>query len=134
MPIRPPTEVPKTSADLDKSQLDADVAHENNIRYYLDNTELGVVDEEQQAIEALLRATKKIGIQLTATDTFFREQRQLSSGVKGIGRVQGKEIITAGAFPMSLLFGEQKTGWIDSIKGLFSRGSANNPPPQQGSR
>lgn len=131
MSVRPEREIPDTSHKIDKGQLDADVAHENNIRYYLDNTELGVVDEEQQAIEALVRSYRKLHLHLDATDTFFKEQRSLSSGVKGIGRVQAKEIITAGAFPMSLLFPQQQGGFMNFVKSILGKG--DNQQTQQGS-
>lgn len=130
MDIRPQSKVPETGRSIDKAQLDAAVAHENNITYYLDKTELGVVDEMQQAIESLLTAYDAAGLHLPAATRFFTRQRELSSGVKGIGRVQAKEIITAGQFPLSLLFDNQKPGWIDTIKGIFGR-SQNNPPQQQ---
>jgi hypothetical protein len=68
---------------------------------------------------ALVNAGQVLGLQLPATSAFFEKIRLLSSGEEGKGRVQVKEVITAGAFPMSLLFGEKKPSWFDSIKGFF---------------
>lgn len=128
--IRPVREVPKTSADV--HAIDADIEHEKSLRYFVENTELGVLDKEQMGVMSLVDACEKLDIMLPATKQFFEKQRQLSSGEEGKGRVQVKEVITAGAFPMSLLFGEQKGGILETIKGLF--GKRSDTPPQQGMR
>jgi hypothetical protein len=127
--IRPKSAIPNTSSDHIPN---ADLAHERTLEKFVDKTELGVVDEEQQAIEALLAATKEIGLELPGTTRFFVRQRELSSGVKGIGRVQVKEVITAGAFPMSLLFGDEKPGLLDKIKSIISFGKSSKS--QEGSK
>jgi len=122
MSLRPETTAPDTSNKLSKDQLDAEVAHESTLRYFVENTELGVLDKDQMGVISLVDACQTLGIQLPATSQFFERLRRLSSGEEGKGRVQVKEVITAGAFPMSLLFGQQpKTGIIDSIKGLLGR-------------
>ena len=122
MSLRPETIAPDTSNKLSKDQLDAEVAHESTLRYFVENTELGVLDKDQMGVISLVDACQTLGIQLPATAQFFERLRMLSSGEEGKGRVQVKEVITAGAFPMSLLFGQQpKTGIIDSIKGLLGR-------------
>ena len=121
--IRPKTTVPNTGTQIDKSMIDADVAHERTLEYFVHNTELGVLDKDQMGVIALVRSGQMLGLQLPATEAFFEKIRLLSSGEEGKGRVQVKEVITAGAFPMSLLFGEQKPGWIDTIKGFFGKGN-----------
>jgi hypothetical protein len=120
MDVRPPAKVPITSTSIDKSQLDAQVAHERHIGYYLEHTELGIIDEEQQAIEALLTGLQEVGISLPATTRFFVRQRELSSGVRGVGRVQGKEVVTAGTWPMAM-FNQDKPGWLQQMIGFFSK-------------
>ena len=133
MSLRPETTAPDTSNKLSKDQLDAEVAHESTLRYFVENTELGVLDKDQMGVISLVDACQTLGIQLPATSQFFERLRRLSSGEEGKGRVQVKEVITAGAFPMSLLFGQQpKTGIIDSIKGLLGR--KTEQPQQQVNR
>lgn len=133
MNLRPETKAPDTSNKLSKEQLDAEVAHESTLRYFVENTELGVLDKDQMGVISLVSACQTLGIQLPATAQFFESLRLLSSGEEGKGRVQVKEVITAGAFPMSLLFGQQpKTGIIESIKGLLGR--KTEQPQQQASR
>lgn len=127
-PIRPVTKAPDTSGKVDHSQINADVAHESTLRYFVENTELGVLDKDQMGVISLVKSGQKLGLHLDATATFFESLRQLSSGEEGKGRVQVKEVITAGAFPMSLLFGEQKTGIMETIKGLLGRGQKDTPP------
>jgi hypothetical protein len=129
MAIRPETTVPDTSVHFDKSQLDAEVAHESTLRAFaIDHTELSVLDKDQMGVISLVRSGLVLGLQLDATNTFFENIRLLSPAEEGKGRVQAKETITAGAFPMSLLFGQQKTGWIDSIKSLFGKGQTDTQP------
>jgi hypothetical protein len=133
MSLRPETTAPDTSNKLSKDQLDAEVAHESTLRYFVENTELGVLDKDQMGVISLVDACQTLGIQLPATSQFFERLRRLSSGEEGKGRVQVKEVITAGAFPMSLLFGQQpKTGIIESIKGLLGR--KTEQPQQQVNR
>jgi hypothetical protein len=133
MSLRPETIAPDTSNKLSKDQLDAEVAHESTLRYFVENTELGVLDKDQMGVISLVDACQTLGIQLPATARFFERLRMLSSGEEGRGRVQVKEVITAGAFPMSLLFGQQpKTGIIESIRGLFGR--KTEQPQQQVNR
>jgi len=133
MSLRPETTAPDTSNKLSKDQLDAEVAHESTLRYFVENTELGVLDKDQMGVISLVDACQTLGIQLPATSQFFERLRRLSSGEEGRGRVQVKEVITAGAFPMSLLFGQQpKTGIIESIKGLLGR--KTEQPQQQVNR
>jgi len=133
MSLRPETTAPDTSNKLSKDQLDAEVAHESTLRYFVENTELGVLDKDQMGVISLVDACQTLGIQLPATAQFFERLRMLSSGEEGRGRVQVKEVITAGAFPMSLLFGQQpKTGIIESIKGLLGR--KTEQPQQQVNR
>jgi hypothetical protein len=131
--IRPETKVPNTSSDMKGGDLYADIAHEDTLRYFVENTELGVLDKDQMGVISLVDACQTLGIQLPATSQFFESLRRLSSGEEGKGRVQVKEVITAGAFPMSLLFGQQpKTGIIESIKGLLGR--KTEQPQQQVNR
>jgi hypothetical protein len=100
----------------------ADLAHEKTLEYFVHNTELGVLDKDQMGVISLVSAGQVLGLQLQATSAFFEKIRQLSSGEEGKGRVQVKEVITAGAFPMSLLFGQpQGGGVIDWFKGLIGR-------------
>lgn len=134
MNLRPETKAPDTSNKLSKDQLDAEVAHESTLRYFVENTELGVLDKDQMGVISLVSACQMLGIQLPATSQFFEHLRKLSSGEEGKGRVQVKEVITAGAFPMSLLFGQQKTGIIESIKGLWPFGRKAEESQQQVSR
>jgi hypothetical protein len=119
--LRPKQEVPNTSAKIDKSQIDADVAHEKTLEYFVHNTELGVLDKDQMGVISLVKAGQKMGLHLPATYTFFESIRTLSSGEEGKGRIQVKEVITAGAFPMSLLFQDQKPGIIDTLKSIFGK-------------
>lgn len=125
--IRPATTVPTTSTKIDKSLLDAQVAHEQTIRYYLEHTELGIINEEQQSIEALLDGLEEVGLSLPGTQRFFKRQRELSSGVRGVGRVQGKEVVTAGSWPMAM-FNEEKPSIVDRILGFMGK-----PKQQEGS-
>lgn len=124
MPVNvPASKVPDTGTQIDKAQVDAEVAHERTLEYFVHNTELGVLDKDQMGVIALVDAGQILGLQLPATAAFFEKIRKLSSGEEGKGRVQVKEVITAGAFPMSLLFGEKKPGWIDTIKSFFGKGN-----------
>lgn len=123
MAIRPETTVPNTGTVIDKAQVDAEVAHERTLEYFVHNTELGVLDKDQMGVIALVDAGQILGLQLPATAAFFEKIRKLSSGEEGKGRVQVKEVITAGAFPMSLLFGEKKSGLLDTLKGFFGKGN-----------
>jgi hypothetical protein len=116
--IRQASTIPNTSAAIDKSMLDAQVKHEDTIRYYLEHTELGIIDEEQQSIEALLAGLNEVGLSLPGTTRFFTRQRELSSGVRGVGRVQGKEVVTAGSWPMAM-FSNEKPGILDTIKSFM---------------
>lgn len=127
--IRPQTKTPDTKT---KSVTNAELAHEESLRYFLENSELGVLDKDQMGVISLVKACQKLDMKLPATSLFFESVRQLSSGEDGKARVQCKEIITAGAFPMSLLFGEQKTGILETLKGFFSKKS--DTPPQAGMR
>lgn len=126
--IIPRRKVPETRSDHIPN---AELAHERTLEKFVDRTELGVVDEEQQAIEALVDAAGELGLHLPATKRFFVRQRELSSGVKGIGRVQVKEVITAGSFPMSLLFPQEKTSIIDKVMSIFGRGKAQQQGGEQ---
>lgn len=128
MNLRPETKAPETGNKPGHEQLNADVAHESTLRYFVENTELGVLDKDQMGVISLVDSCSELGLHLPAARRFFERHRQLSSGEEGKGRVQVKEVITAGAFPMSLLFGDQKPGIIDSIKGLFGRGQSSTPP------
>jgi hypothetical protein len=123
MAIRPETKVPDTGTSIDKAQVDAEVAHERTLEYFVHNTELGVLDKDQMGVIALVDAGQILGLQLPATAAFFEKIRELSSGEEGKGRVQVKEVITAGAFPMSLLFGEKKSGLLDTLKGFLGKGN-----------
>ena len=119
MTIRPETKVPVTSSEITPN---ADLAHERTLEYFVHETELGVLNGEQRGVIALVEAAEVLGILLSATSAFFEKSRKLSSGDEGKGRVQVKEVITAGAFPMSLLFGQpQGGGLIEWIKGLTGR-------------
>ena len=120
MALRPEMKIPNTRDTGDSSRWNAEVAHEESIQEYMRNTELGVLTEEQMGIISLVDSCREIGIDLPATTAFFERQRRLSSGKEGIGRVQCKEIITAGAFPMSLLFQQDKPGWIEKIASFFT--------------
>ena len=117
--IRPPTVVPKTGSDITPN---ADLAHEKTLEYFVHNTELGVLDKDQMGVISLVSAGQVLGLQLQATSAFFEKIRTLSSGEEGKGRVQVKEVITAGAFPMSLLFGQQQSGGVmEWLRGLMGR-------------
>jgi hypothetical protein len=117
---RSKVETPKTDSG---HILSAEIEHENTLREFVRKTELGVLDKDQMGVIALINAGSKIGIQLTAAKTFFVAEdcsiRSMSSGEGGIGRIQAKECITAGAFPMSLLFGSEKSGMIDMLKSFI---------------
>ena len=127
--IRPEVKAPNTS---NKGISNADMAHEESLRYFLENSELGVLDKDQMGVISLVKSCQHLDLKLPATSAFFESIRMLSSGEDGKARVQCKEIITAGSFPMSLLFGEQKSGLLDMVKGFF--GKKTDPPPQQGMR
>jgi len=117
--VRPETTVPNTASAITPN---ADLAHEKTLEYFVHNTELGVLDKDQMGVISLVAAGQILGMQLQATTTFFEKIRQLSSGEEGRGRVQVKEVITAGSFPMSLLFGQQQGGGvIDFVRGLLGR-------------
>ena len=119
MTIRPETTVPVTSSAITPN---ADLAHEKTLEYFVHNTELGVLDGDQRGCISLVFAGEVLGLQLRATAAFFEKSRLLSSGDEGKGRVQVKEVITAGAFPMSLLFGQQPSGGvIEWIRGLMGK-------------
>ena len=120
--------IPDTSGKIDKSLIDAQVAHEQSIRYYLEHTNLDVIDEEQQAVEALIDGLAEVGLHLPGTKKFLISQRNLSSGVKGVGRVQGKEVVTAGTWPMAM-FNTEKPGLWDKAMALMGRA-----PKQEGTK
>ena len=120
--IRPETTVPNTSKETNPRDFYADIVHEDTLRYFVENTELGVLDKDQMGVISLVDASQILGMQLQATSAFFESIRCLSSGEEGKGRVQVKEVITAGAFPMSLLFGQQQGGGvIEWIRGLMGK-------------
>ena len=129
------TTIPDTSVKKDHGAFDAEVAHEGTLRYFVENTELGVLDKDQMGIISLVNACDHIGVQLPGTKRFFTAEkfsiRALSSGEEGKGRIQAKECITAGAFPMSLLYTQQNGGVIEWVKSLVGRGQ-NQQQPQQG--
>jgi hypothetical protein len=129
--LRPPQAPPDTKSAI---HVDAPRYHEDTLRYFVEHTELGVLDKEQMAVIALVDALKKMGMELTGVECFFGKQTELSSGFEGKGRVQVKEVITAGSFPLSLLFPEEKSGILASIGDVFKRlmGRGNAPPPQRG--
>jgi hypothetical protein len=134
MSIRVDSTIPDTGKRIDRSQVDAEVAHEESLWYFLQNTELGVLDKEQMGVIALVDAYEELDLMLPASKRFFERLRRLSSGEEGRGRVQAKEVITAGSFPMSLLFGQQQTGGIiEGIKSLWP-GRKSEPAPQPGAR
>jgi hypothetical protein len=114
--IRPESVVPNTSSPITP---DAELQHEQTLEYFVHNTELGIVSPEQMGVISLVDAGQHLGIFMPATSRFFERQRQLSSGEEGKGRIQVKEVITAGSFPMSLLFGEKQGGILDFFKGLM---------------
>ena len=117
--IRPATKVPDTSSNITPN---ADLAHERTLEYFVHNTELGVLDKDQMGVISLVSAVGVLGMPLPATAAFFERIRTLSSGEDGKGRVQVKEVITAGAFPMSLLFGQQESGGVLAwLKGIMGR-------------
>lgn len=128
MPSRPETKVPDTSSKVDKTLLDAQVAHEQHVGTYLERTELSIIDEEQQAVESFFDALNEIGFQLPGCKTFCMRQRALSSGIKGVGRVQGKEVVTAGSWPMAMFNTEKPSIW-DRLNSLMGRSK-----PQEGSK
>lgn len=128
MSIRPKSEIPQTNFENDSSKFNPEMAHEESIKEYMRNSELGVLTQEQMGIISLVDAWEVVGIDLPGTKQFFDKQRRLSSGEDGKARIQCKEIITAGAFPMSLLFGEKKPGWIESIAGMVT---GKKPEQQQ---
>lgn len=125
--IRPESTIPNTSEIPPASTFNAEVAHEESIKEYMRNSELGVLTQEQMGIISLIDSVEEVGIDLPGTKRFFEKQRQLSSGEDGKARVQCKEIITAGAFPMSLLFGDKKPGWIDTIAGMVTGKKPEQP-------
>jgi hypothetical protein len=127
-PIRAP---PDTKSPV---HVDAPRYHEDTLRYFVEKTELGVLDKEQMAVIALIAAWRTVGLRLYGVEKFFDRQTELSSGFEGKGRVQVKEVITAGSFPMSLLFPEEKTGLLAGVGDFFKRlmGRGNAPPPQRG--
>ena len=125
MTIRPETKVPVTSSEITPN---ADLAHERTLEYFVHNTELGVLDKDQMGVIALVSGGQVLGLQLPATAQFFEKIRTLSSGEEGKGRVQVKEVITAGSFPMSLLFGQQQSGGVmEWLRGIMGR---KQQPPQ----
>ena len=128
MNIRPESKIPETNFGDDSSKFNPEMAHEESIKEYMRNSELGVLTQEQMGIISLIEGWEVVGIDLPGTKQFFDKQRRLSSGEDGKARIQCKEIITAGAFPMSLLFGEKKPGWIESLGSLIS---GKKPESQQ---
>jgi hypothetical protein len=126
--IRQPSNVPVTSTKIDKSLLDAQVAHEQHVGTYLDRTELSIIDEEQQAVESLFDGLNRLGYQLPGCRRFCSRQRELSSGIKGVGRVQGKEVVTAGSWPMAM-FNTEKPSIIDRISQFMGKA-----PKQEGNK
>jgi len=131
--VRPEQKVPDTSSYIDRSQIDAEVAHESTLRAFaIDHTELSVLDKDQMGVISLIRAMNSCGLQLHGTDVFFENIRVLSPADEGKGRVQAKECITAGAFPMSLLFPQKETGILETIKSFVLRKPASDTQPQKG--
>jgi hypothetical protein len=126
--IRQPSKVPDTSKSIDRSLLDAQVAHEQHIGYYLRKIEISKIDEEQQAVEAYHKGLWKLGFQLPGCLGFLIEQRKLSLGVGGVGPVYGKEVVTAGSWPI-VMGNTEKISLIDRAMQFFGKGK-----PQEGSK
>jgi hypothetical protein len=118
----------KTQPKTNSSDIyNADLHHERTLEYFVHSIELSALDKDQHGVISLVDAGQSLGIQLPAAELFFESLRQLSSGEEGKGITVVKEVITAGAFPLSLLF-PQPGGLLDSIKGLFGKGQQ----PKQG--
>ena len=122
------TKVPDTSPKIDRALLDAQVAHEQHVGTYPNRTELSIIDEEQQAVESFIDALDEIGFQLPGCKKFCSRSRDLSSGIRGVGRVQGKEVVTAGSWPMAM-FNNEKPGLLDRLMGFMGKS-----PAQEGSK
>jgi hypothetical protein len=127
--VRPAEKVPDTGKHPDRSQLVAEVAHENTLHdFAIDHTDLGVLDKDQMGVIALVDAGQSLGLYLPATYTFFCRIHDQSSAEEGKGRIAAKECITAGAFPMALLFPQENSGILDTIKGLLGKNKGGTPP------
>jgi hypothetical protein len=114
--VVPESTRPNTSSPI---QPDADLAHEKTLEYFVHNIELSIVSPEQMGVISLIDAGQHLGIYLPAASRFFERQRRLSSGEEGKGINIVKEVITAGSFPLSLLFENKQGNLLDTIKGFI---------------
>lgn len=129
--MRPDSTVPVTGHGIDKSQLNADVAHEGTLRYFVEQTELGVLTKEQMALMSLCDAYKHMGFNMDPVNNFFEKQRKLSSGEEGRGRIQVKDAITTSTLQLPWMYGEQSGGILSGIKDFILR-RPSQPQQQTG--
>lgn len=131
--LRPDQVTPLTSTTLDKSQLNADVAHEGTLRYFVEQTELGVLTKEQMALISLSSAYESMGFDMGPVQAFFEKQRQLSSGEDGRGRIQVKDAITTSTLQLPWMYGNNQGGGIlEGLKNFVLRRPSTPEPTQQG--
>jgi len=120
--IRPDTVTPQTATTADKSLLNADVAHEKTLQSFVDKTEMGVLTKEQIALTSLCRAYAEMGFNLDVVESFFINQKDLSVGEEGRGRIQAKEVITTSTVQLPWMYGTQESGGIlQGIKDFIMR-------------
>jgi hypothetical protein len=129
--IRPESTVPQTASTLTRDQINADVAHEGTLRYFIEQTELGVLTKEQMALMSLCKAYNEVGFDMSPVLGFFEAQRQYSSGEDGRGRIQAKEAITTSTVNLPWMYGNEQGGFWQGIKDFITR-KPSNPQPQQG--
>lgn len=127
--LRPDSTVPHTATDLNKANLNADVAHEGTLRYFVEQTELGVLTKEQMALMSLCDAYKHMGFNMDPVNNFFEKQRQLSSGEEGRGRIQVKDAITTSTLQLPWMYGNEGGGFLSSIKDFILRRKSEPTQP-----
>ena len=118
MALRPEREVPQIKG-ASASTWNAEVAHEESIQAYMAKSDLAILTDEQIAVMSLIAGYGTLGLDLPATREFLQNIHDYSSGKEGIARIQCKEIITAGAFPMNLLHKQEEGGALAWLKSLI---------------
>jgi hypothetical protein len=68
MALRPESTTPDTKS---KVVTNAELAHEESLRYFLENSELGVLDKDQMGVISLVKACQTLDLKLPATTLFF---------------------------------------------------------------
>lgn len=129
--LRTVAKVPDTGTKINKSEINAEIAHEGTLRYFVEHTELGVLTKEQMALMALTDSYTEMGFNMKPVETFFKSQNRYSSGEEGRGRIQVKDAITTSTLQLPWMYGDQGSGgFLSSVKDFILRRSPQDKKPQ----